>query len=121
MPLVEIPEWHETNYDPAEVVNLRAIAEIPGAPSYAALRSYATGRREHALYGPMPAPVARIANRRLWLMRDIDEWFTVPIPQWRRSKAAIAAWVKAGRPRRAGDDPDAATMSPDDGRLPPAT
>lgn len=113
---MDTPEWHTVShlYDSAQVVNLRAIAEMPGAPEYAALRSYATGRREHALYGPMPAPVARIANRRLWLMRDVQEWLTVPIPAWQRSKQKIAEWIEAGRPR------GAATMPPDDGRLPTA-
>jgi len=124
MPDVEIPEWHQTSYDPAEVINLRSIAGLTGAPGYAALRSYATGRREHALYGPMPAPVARIANRRLWLMADVQEWLTVPIPAWQRSKQKVADWIEQGRPRRATADAepapiDAATM-PDDGRLPPA-
>ena len=98
---MELPEWHEVSdrYSAAEVVNLGAIARLDGAPGYASLRSYATGRREHALLGPMPDPVARIANRRLWLLADIQRWMTIPIPEWRRSRAAVDKWIKDGRPR----------------------
>jgi hypothetical protein len=106
---MEIPEWHRTTYQPHEVVGLVDVSKLQGAPEYAALRSYATGRREHALYGPMPAPVARIANRRLWLLAEIREWLTCPIPQWRRSEQTVALWIDQGRPRTA------ATMPGDDG------
>lgn len=110
---MELPPWHETTYDPREVVNLRTISELYGAPSYSALRSYATGRREHKILGPMPDPVARIANRRLWLLADIERWLTIPIPQWRRSKTTIADWIAQGRPR------PAARLLGDDGRRTP--
>lgn len=112
---MDVPDWHRTSYQPHEVVGLVEIAALEGAPEYAALRSYATGRREHALYGPMPAPVARIANRRLWLREQIVEWLTIPIPRWRRTRQAVALWISQGRPR------PAATLSGDDGRSPQAT
>lgn len=115
---MEIPEWHTVSYDAAEVVNLRTIAAMPGSPDYAALRSYATGRREHRVLGPMPAPVTRIANRRLWLTVEVREWLTIPLPQWRRSKWAIQQWIEAGRPRYCSVDFDPATMPVDDGRSP---
>lgn len=121
---MDIPQWHETSYDPAQVVNLRTISELYAAPSYSALRSYATGRREHKILGPMPAPVARIANRRLWLLADIEEWLTIPLPKWQRSRTSIAGWIARGRPRppRSGAEPagDAARLSGDNGYRPPA-
>lgn len=96
-----LPEWHEVSdrYDHDDVINLKAIAELDDAPGYDALRSYATGRREHALLGPMPDPVCRIVNRRLWLKADIAAWLHCPIPAWRRTKQAIARWIESGRPR----------------------
>lgn len=96
---MDLPAWHEAGLPPQAVINLRAIAQLDGAPSYSALRSYATGRRMHALYGPMPDPVARIANRRLWLKTDIEWWLTCPIDEWRRNADAVNAWIQAGRPR----------------------
>lgn len=110
----ELPEWHEAGLDPASVINLRGIAELKDAPDYAALRSYATGRRENPLLGPMPAAVARIANRRLWLKDEIDAWLRVPIPKWKRTKFAIARWIEAGRPR----DPQPNDWGPGRGRAP---
>lgn len=98
------------------MINLRGIADLPDAPDYAALRSYATGRREHPLLGPMPPAVARIANRRLWLKDDVAAWLHCPIPKWRRTRSAIARWIEQGRPR-----PQAAhTLVGDDGRSTPA-
>lgn len=118
---MELPQWHETSYDPREVVNLRTIAEMRSAPEYDALRSYATGRREHAVYGPMPRPVARIANRRLWLLADVEEWLTIPIPRWQRSRNTMQAWIAAGRPRKLAEGGEvAATLSGDHGRSSPA-
>lgn len=113
---MEIPEWHtvSASYAPHEVAGLVQVAKLPGAPEYAALRSYATGRRVHALYGPMPAAVARVANRRLWLLAEIREWLTCPIPAWRRSEQTIALWIEQGRPRAA------ATLSGDHDERPPA-
>lgn len=72
-----------------------AIHELArGEFSYPALRSYATGRREHAVRGPMPEPVARIANRRLWLRTQI-EWWLEPMPEaWRRNAAELARWKR---------------------------
>lgn len=98
-PAMTIPQWHETDYYPTQVASLIEIAEEYAAPSYAALRSYATGRRSHALYGPFPEPVCRIANRRLWLRLDIIAWLTCPIPPFRRSRRVVQAWIDAGRPR----------------------
>lgn len=111
---MEIPDWTAASkhYEPHEVGGLVDIGKLRGAPAYDALRSYATGRRTHALYGPMPAPVARVANRRLWLLAEIREWLTCPIPAWRRSEQTIALWIEQGRPRTA------ATM-PADGCSPP--
>lgn len=96
---MDIPAWHETDLPARAVINLRGIASMSGAPGYAALRSYATGRREHRVYGPMPDPVARIANRRLWLKTDIEMWLTCPIESWQRNKSALERWIAAGRPR----------------------
>lgn len=96
---MDLPAWHETSLPARAVINLRSIAQITHAPNYDALRSYATGRREHRVYGPMPEPVARIANRRLWLRTDIEMWLTCPVPQWRRNKSALERWIAAGRPR----------------------
>jgi hypothetical protein len=95
----ELPEFYETNLPGRAVINLRSIAQITHAPNYAALRSYATGRREHRVYGPMPDPVARIANRRLWLRTDIEMWLACPIDNWRRNASALERWIAAGRPR----------------------
>lgn len=96
---MDLPPWHETQIDPRELVNLTQIAQLPGAPGHDALRSYATGRRQNAILGPMPDPVAFIANRRLWLRRDIELWLICPIPSWRRSKATLQEWIDKGRPR----------------------
>lgn len=95
----DLPLWSDTNYPSAELVNLQAMRDIPGIPEAASLRSYATGRRSHALHGPMPAAVCRVGNRRLWMYADIIRWLTCPIPPWRRSKHAIDAWAEQGRPR----------------------
>lgn len=96
---MDLPEWHETGLDADAVVNLKQISEMDDAPGYAALRSYSTGRREHALYGPMPTAVARISNRRIWLRADIELWLTVPIPVYHRSPQRIKGWISQGRPR----------------------
>lgn len=116
----ELPDWTEvsTLYSGRDVVNIKVIADMPHAPEYAALRSYATGRREHALYGPMPPPVARFLNRRLWLKADIVEWLTCPLPAWKRNRHDVARWIAAGRPRTivlAGTErgADGATLPPD--------
>lgn len=114
---MDLPEWHDTDYAPEQVTNLREISGMGNAPAYDALRSYATGRREHALYGPMPAPVARISNRRLWLREDVRAWLTCPLPRWRRNRSDIRRWIAAGRPREL---PDAGATMPVDGRTTPA-
>lgn len=72
--MTDIPWWHETNYEAHEVVGLSQIALLKNAPPYDALRSYSTHRRTHPTYGPMPAPVCKISNRRLWLLSDIASW-----------------------------------------------
>ena len=83
-------DWHLTDYDPHDVVNLSQISQmsgIVGEISYDALRSYATGRRTHVNCGPMPDHVARVANRRLWLRIDIELWILpLSIPKWRRPR-----------------------------------
>ncbi len=96
---MKLLHWHETGLPAESVVNLEAIGQLPGAPKPAALRSYSTRRREHRLLGPMPDPVCRIANRRLWLRTDIELWLTCPLPHYRRSKEAVRKWIDAGRPR----------------------
>lgn len=111
---VELPEWHETGIPAGDVVGLTDIVRMEGAPKYAALRSYSTGRREHALLGPMPDPVCRISNRRVWLRTDVEHWLTCPIPAFRRSRRTVQRWIDAGRPR-------GATMPATDGRSPQAT
>lgn len=114
---MELPEWHEVSdlYDAADVVNLGAVAEMDGAPAYAALRSYATNRRTAAVLGPMPDPIARIANRRLWLKVDIETWLTIPIPQWQRCKSKVQHWINSGRPRQ--ETPAGSVASGDDATL----
>lgn len=106
---MDLPEWHETGLPPESVVSLHEIVRMDGAPRYDALRSYATGRREHALLGPMPDPICRMANRRLWLRTDVELWLTCPIPAFRRSRRTVQRWIDAGRPR-------GATMPAIDGR-----
>ncbi len=92
-----LPSWHETGIPGRALVNATAIAAMRGAPTPAALRSYATGRRTHALYGAMPDPVCKVANRRLWLRTDIETWLSCPFQPYQTR--AIAAWIAAGRPR----------------------
>lgn len=96
---MDLPQWHETGLPPEAVVNLLEIARMPSSPGYAAIRSYSTGRRTHPLFGPMPDPVCRIANRRLWLRTDVELWLTCPIPKFRRSRRMINKWIEMGRPR----------------------
>ena len=90
--------WHYSNLDPQDVLSLADIVKMAeGRIAYSALRSYATHRRTHKLYGPMPAPVSRVANRSLWLRWQIDWWLTdPPFPAWQRHKARIDIW-KRGR------------------------
>jgi len=87
---VTIPQWHEESYDPGDLVSLTDIYALAPFLKAATLRSYATGRRAHRVYGPMPAPVCRISNRKLWLRTQIESWLVLHIPRSRHSRAAVA-------------------------------
>lgn len=84
-----LPHWHESGFEPQDVISLPQISDLTTEISYSALRSYSTGRRLHWWLGSMPDAVAYIANRRLWLRVEIDAWLQpLEIPNWRRNKAA---------------------------------
>lgn len=93
-----IPEWHETNIPPRELVDLEEASLIVDM-NYATMRSYSTGRRTHPWWGRLPDPVCRIANRKLWLRRDIELWVQCPLEPWQRSRRNMRRWAEQGRPR----------------------
>lgn len=79
--------FHLSGYSSDDLVCLREIASEHDEMTYDALRSYATHRRTHIYCGPMPLPVTKIANRRLWLRIDIELWMLpMSIPKFRRSR-----------------------------------
>lgn len=73
-----LPKWHETDYQADDLLSLKQISQLPGAPLYDAMRSYSTQRRTHVEHGKMPEPVARLSNRRVWLKREVFEWLGIP-------------------------------------------
>lgn len=70
----EIPTLSESDLDPRDLITIADIAQLHGAPAYAALRSYAVYRREHKLLGEMPEAVAYAGGRRLWARQQIEAW-----------------------------------------------
>lgn len=85
----ELPDWHTTGLHHADVVSIKQILAMEHAPRYDALRSYATHRRTSSLLGPMPLPICRLANQRLWLRTDVERWLAFGVPLWRRSRAVV--------------------------------
>lgn len=86
---MDAPQLHETGLDARDLIGMREIVEhYPShSPAYAALRSYATGRRVHHWLGPMPRPAAKIGRRKLWLKTEIESWLVLTRPKWQRTRS----------------------------------